>query len=633
MTRFRPRFRRAPLIAVAMLAVLSTGSAQAATPSSGTISFKTPSLSWTSTTALNGTAATRRQITCNANPDACDNFTLTIDTTKHGTIDPNALVDIKANATGGAGEFSLVLYSPGCGTALTLASPCYSVFGHEAKLLNPQNGVWTVQLACTACVSLTYAASATVGDFAPSLPAAGKNFGFVSTQMPNFADGSLPDFGEPGISINKNGRVIVNTFGPIVWTSTNSGQTFSSALNLLNQDLLCPGGSGDADAVVANDNTFYAANLCFPTATGTSIDSFTNKQDGAQGGWLPPTVAGANADRHWYGVDPATPGVVYMSFHDFEGPNINVLKSTDFGQTWVCPTTGLVATTCPITATINGNNPNSGFVDTAEGNVTARPLVDPTNPSRVYVPYADNSAVASATAPPTNNDFDLTRIRVAVSNDGGKTWSADTTPTGAPALDANKAFPFDGVHDNVVAHIFPVGAIDTAGNLYILFSLRLGTGTQTHLYLIHSTDHGVTWSGPVQVDQGGISSNIFPWIVAGDAGRVGIVWYGSLAQDFNDTNAAWSEMFAQSLDALSAAPSFAQSNVSGTNPIHVGDVCQAGLNCTVTGGNRNLSDFQMIAVDPCGMAHPVWTDDHTGQGFTITARQTKGFSLYATKTC
>jgi hypothetical protein len=185
----------------------------------------------------------------------------------------------------------------------------------------------------------------------------------------------------------------------------------------------------------------------------------------------------------------------------------------------------------------------------------------------------------------------------------------------------------------VIAHIFTVGAIDSVGNLYVLFSLRLGTSTQSHLYLITSTTHGASWSRPVQVDQNGIASNVFLWIVAGDPGRVAISWYGSVATDFNDTNAAWSEMFSQSLNALSATPSFSQSNVSGTTPIHVGDICEAGLNCLITGGNRNLADFQMIAVDPCGNAHPVWTDDHTGQGVTVTARQTKGFSLYAKPPC
>jgi hypothetical protein len=156
------------------------------------------------------------------------------------------------------------------------------------------------------------------------------------------------------------------------------------------------------------------------------------------------------------------------------------------------------------------------------------------------------------------------------------------------------------------------------------------TGTQTHLYLMSSTNKGVSWTKPVQVDQGGINTNIMPWMVAGAPGGIAISWYGAMTTDFNDVNAAWSTMFSQSLNALSATPSFTQSRVSGSNPMHVGDVCEAGLFCIATGGNRDLSDFQMIAVDRCGDAHPVWTDDHTGQGYTIATRQTGGATVYST---
>ena len=52
--------------------------------------------------------------------------------------------------------------------------------------------------------------------------------------------------------------------------------------------------------------------------------------------------------------------------------------------------------------------------------------------------------------------------------------------------------------------MLPASAADDAGTLYAAFSLRLGTGTETHLYLLHSADHGVHWSNPVRVDSGGL---------------------------------------------------------------------------------------------------------------------------------
>jgi hypothetical protein len=83
-------------------------------------------------------------------------------------------------------------------------------------------------------------------------------------------------------------------------------------------------------------------------------------------------------------------------------------------------------------------------------------------------------------------------------------------------------------------------------------------------------------------------------------------------------------MFAMSTDPLSAAPHVTQSRVSGDEPNHAADICTNGVACT---GNRNLADFQMLAIDPCGYAQLVWTDDLKTAGVTMHARQTAGTSL------
>lgn len=557
---------------------------------------------------------------------------MTINTVKHGKLDPNALVDIKLTPSAGS-DIRIIVYPPGCSTKLTPAAPCYGAFGTEVKMLNPVNGTYTIQAACYICAGATYTATATLSDFFYTLPAAGNTkYGFVTTQLSSTdQNGNPTSYGEPGIWINSSGNEIVNTFGPTVWVSHDSGVSWSGAYDLLPQDTLCPQAySGDADAVIGNDNTYYADNLCVGTGVGSNNDSFTNRNGGANNSWTGPNAAGTNVDRQWYAPDPSNPGVAYISYHDLQGPNINVLKSTDYGTTWICPATGLQEASCPVTATPVSNVINSNYVYTSLGNVTGRPVIDPTNPQQIYLPYADNSSTNGVTA--STPDFDLNRLRLAVSTDGGHTWSADANPAGTPVLDANKAFPYDGTDDNTVAHNFPFLAIDTAGNLYYMVSVRLGNSNETHLYLITSTNHGVSWSAPIQIDQG-INSNLMPWIAAGSPGHVVVSWYGSLAIDFNDTSAAWSEMFSSSANALSSAPTFTQANISGTiTPVHVGDICELGLNCVITGGNRDLSDFQMIAVDPCGFAQPVWTDDHSGSGFTEAARQTGGMTAYTT-TC
>src|SRR5207244_804563 len=154
--------------------------------------------------------------------------------------------------------------------------------------------------------------------------------------------------------------------------------------------------------------------------------------------------AATDSDRQWYALDPTDPSIVYFSYHDFAGPNIWVNKSTDHGQTF--------PQQVPITAGADN------FVDTGAGNTSARPLVDPSDHNTVIVFYTSNDAITSATAPPTNEDFDLTQIYMARSTDGGKTW------TNTKLFDAGKTEDLD----NTIAHEFSSAAIDSAGNAYVV---------------------------------------------------------------------------------------------------------------------------------------------------------------------
>jgi hypothetical protein len=651
-------------VATAVVSVLAitgwTARGNASNPTSATVSFGHPSQVFVQSHAMNGGApAGLVQTICNTQPSACDPVTFTVDPTVNGKIDHSALLTVAFVPTAPS-QMSLAQYPPGCPEDSNPAGACATYFQTDPPYTFPDPGKTTLRLkvVCRACVNGTYKLTATLSRVktVSKLPPTGDTSGnFTLTQLadpsPPSNVGGLPgqltsQFGEPGIYINKHGYGIANTFGPTVWITKDSGKTWSKADDVLNHDTYCQSKyAGDADAVVGSDNRFYADNLCLGTDGVVSNESFYSATGNA-GDWSAPVLAGGLSDRQWYVLDPKDPKTVYLSFHGFFAPNINIFKSTDGGKSFACPETGVPVTPatngvdCPVTLTSHHKVPvNTTYLDTGLGNVTTRPMIDPTDPNSIYVPYADAPALHAALALPTRTDSDLTRFRMAVSHDGGKTWAANTDSTGQGSIidtESGKYFPvtntnpLSGTDDSTLAHIFIGATMDTKGGLYILFSLRLGKTTPTHLYLMTSTTHGKTWSAPHQVDSNGLNSNVFPAITAGSPGHVAMTWYGSKADDFNDTTSLWSEMYAQSTDALATKPTFTQSRVSSADtPTHAADICQAGTFCAVTGGNRNLADYQSVTTDPCGYAVMVYTDDHAPDAHTVIARQTAGNSLFA----
>ena len=634
----RGRLRRLPTLLALTVLALAAGvtSAGASTPASGSLSWSHTTQTW-GQTGMSGSAYTQTATVCPAEPTACDDFTFTLDSKKNGAADPSAQMRITVVASATA-LMDAFVYAPGCPIG---SGTCRAAIGLDGTFIKPADGKWAVRVHCQACPpGSSYTASAKLSDTPPpKVPAPGDQSFHWKVQQLAAKDNTAANaaYGEPGMWINRKGYGIVNSFGPTLWITTDDGRTWSKpAYNLGTQDTTCLFGSGDADGVVGEDGTFYVENLCIGNAGGSSGDMFANRDGGKTSKWTGPSYGGMNVDRQWVTPDPKQAGTAYLEYHDLEGPNINVLKTTDYGATWTCPLTGVPgAGPCPVTATANSN---TGFIDTGLGNTTARLLVDPTDPQRLYVAYADNCAVNSAATPPTSPDFDLTRIHVAVSTDGGGTWAGNTAADHTtPAFDANAAFggaacqtappSAPDLCGNRISHTFPTAAIDEGGNLYVVFSMKKCNDTQTHLWLISSTDHGATWSKPSQVDRGGLGSNIFEWVIGGSDGRIGVTWYGSPAKDFNDTSAQWSEMYAVSTNATSAHPSFVQSNITPGHSMHNADICEAGTLCLATGGNRDLADFQMVAIGADGYAQAVWTDDSTGTGVTMVARQTSGPKL------
>ena len=120
--------------------------------------------------------------------------------------------------------------------------------------------------------------------------------------------------------------------------------------------------------------------------------------------------------------------------------------------------------------------------------------IDPTNPQLVYVGWRQGVNAADAKEKLKSN--------VAASVDGGRTFGAPVDLTDPRGAD------------------FPAIAVDRAGTVHAAFWVRAVPGPTPNpvpvrpIVYRQSTDHGKTWSAPVDVDPGNVSAGHPPMLAA-----------------------------------------------------------------------------------------------------------------------
>jgi hypothetical protein len=481
-----------------------------------------------------------------------------------------------------------------------------------------------VALVACAIVILTAAASSPAGSGKPA-------FG---------ADIVLPggQGGEPSIAIDTSatpsrGDIYVGAIGdpnaPLEWHSYDGGKTWSQPVPFDTSGTLR---GGDEDVAVNTNGDLLATDLDVTTASvqistdqGKTFDTGTQTAPEDDRPWL--TAAGQN---------------VYVAYHDFTAEDPVVCVSHDGGHTFVACNQAFAA--------------DPSVTNCAENTIPARALaVDPTNFSLNFL-YSCSTATENLQHPPYGPLHDY---YLAQSLDGGLTWathrvfSADTSGGKQPNY----------------ANIFGTLAIDSAGNYYALFD---GTADDAnadtnpyHVYLVTSTDHGQTWSAPIQVDHdaNGAGTHVLAHLAVTAPGNVDVVWYGTTATGepngvcgtlvsqspctdasgnpdgfppYSDPSApAWNVYMAQSTNALSTSPTFRQVTVNAT-PTHYGEICTNGIVCGSS--DRSLLDFISVAVDCDGLAHVVYggnskQEEAAGETFVHVANQTKGSALAPPAAC
>jgi hypothetical protein len=316
--------------------------------------------------------------------------------------------------------------------------------------------------------------------------------------------------------------------------------------------------------------------------------------------WTINSIAAVNPsliDRPWLAVDPskvsALQDKLYIAYHDFTVSQIWVATSTDGGTTFGTIQSDVLSFDAFAEANSFCNTIPSGIeVDPQTGEVyvqwiTADPkqnaqgcnLTQTQNFHHVYMAHSSGAIGLGITATTT--------------------WDVHSIFDGAPTTNTDDIFATIAVDDS--------GTPGVGGNVYSVFPDNLNGPAVFDIWFSHSSNKGATWSVPVKVnsDKG---THFFPWIAAGNTGRVDFIWYNSPDYTPSDVEASpWYVTFAQTINGTDAVPKFNQT-AGSSGVIHVGGICTNGIFCAVNAGNRDLADSISIAIDRGGSAALAYTD-------------------------
>lgn len=476
----------------------------------------------------------------------------------------------------------------------------------------------------------------------PTLTAKAQGLAFAPAVQLAKADGNT----EPRVSIDPAGNidVISNEGGTAtVWRSTDGGTTYAQTPGT-------PAGQSqptiDVDIVTLRTGRMVATELDFG-----GINFRTSYSDDGGKTWTASTFANgfpaapatgtgyADTDRPWLAVGPPDASgnqPVYLLFHNLlsgvANHNMYVAKSADGGASWGTP----VPITLPGQQAFNdlqcadSGGPSDIFVNQSTGRIYA------VFGTRSTAPPADaaGGCGASATGAFEINVVAATRVWVATSPDGSLgSW------TQSLAVD-------DNATGQIVGMQLAPGAVDSAGNVYVLYPESPKAYPDydgAAIKLVHAPADLSKWSAPVTAAQGGGAGNVLPHIVAGDPGKLGLAWFqGELRPG---ASPAWYAEAAETTDALDPAPAFTYTRLSdivtytGTASQLMG-VCGSGPAAGVENGFAcgRSTDVWGIAVSPVTgeftVAWPVsdssFNDANPQAAGTYVATENGGDPLIAT---
>jgi hypothetical protein len=404
-----------------------------------------------------------------------------------------------------------------------------------------------------------------------------------------------------------------------IWTSSDNGRTwtlvpFGTATN--------PFATGFSDPDLTQD----AAGNIYNTGIDLANDALFSSQDGGRT-WPTGTAQCHEGDRPW--LAGAGPNQVFLST-DTEEAGHEVFMSTDAGAS--CGSTGIA------------NNGTTSTGDSYTG--TGKLFYDRKRDQLVEPVYYTNPSGA------------VDGVGVGLLGNPVQAFSQPSAAFTDVHIAATSAF----------SH-WPSLAIDSAGNYYLVWDtdardpftrngcpatdsgsesfgslppVNAQTPLANQVMMAVSTDGGHTWSAPRAVASSPGHRLLWPWVTAGNAGQVAVVWYQYSAvvdPDCAPASATVRVMAARLSGAAGSHPSEAVVDAAGRS-IHSGSICAGGTTCAadnvITAEDRRLGDYFTVGTDGRGCViiatgDTTLMDPITGQPSPIShplfVRQNSGVGL------
>ena len=426
---------------------------------------------------------------------------------------------------------------------------------------------------------------------------------------------------EPSLWVDSFNCVYVTAPGnPWVWKSIDAGASFLAPTNPVSDEPTLTGGDEDIISLPKQDGSHTRPDQLYFTDLGLSschIRKSTSVVSPADQNpvWFKPGPGGAagdvsvSSDRQWLagdqGVIAAGDQIVYHWEHELASEAMRIsslVNDTAWQFTSGMTNPELVAL---LSSTFPNTNPGPIFVNKTSHRVFA--LFNGSVPSNnaANPPFGKLLNVWEMdAAPPLNAATPVTDVQNHPVFKG--TYDSPNNPPPAVGPPVGPNF---GTNN---ANIFPAGDIDSAGNIYVAWSMNNSRTNEFSIWFASSHDNGKTFYGPFPVSSGSLAADetaVFPWVAAGDNGRVDIIWYGTTAVGDPNTltgNPPWHLYFAQSHNANSREPVFTVVKPNPNNVIHNGQISTGGL---IGSSDRSLLDFMEVAIGPDGLAHIIFADN------------------------